>query len=401
MHPAALDASIEAQVPFDAPKAGLGDPDRRRSPDHLGGDFDSDAEHGSGELVQRAAHTMAAAVPPDPDRPGPTVTTGHAPRLENRPLLADARKPMSQRLLDDLLSLDEERPVAEPWGNELAQWINEALGGHAGHIQGDRLFLGKAAISGLLGCEARHLGPREDFRWTPRAARGEIVHRAVAMALAGNKAESQGLVVAALDQTMASGAGGLSGWLHEQSEPARAVVVTEAIPVVNAFVAAWPPIKPAWGLITEYPVVADLAGGRIRVAGRVDLVLGANRVGHDEVLRRKRVFIELKTGKPNPSHRADHLLYALLETLRTGVAPWRSATYWLDEGTLLVDTITMDLLVVAARRLIDAVERHIELSAGRPPTRQPGWRCDYCALAQHCDERLDAEDSEWRVSGDR
>jgi len=284
--------------------------------------------------------------------------------------------------------------------NELAQWVDEALRRHAGHIQGERLFLGKAAIAGLLGCEARHLGPREDFRWSPRAARGEIVHRAVALALAGNKAESQGLVGAALDQAMATGTGGLSRWFSEQPETARAVVVTEAIPVVDAFVAAWPPIKPAWGLITEYPVMADLVGGRIRVAGRVDLVLGANRVGHDAVLRRKRVFIELKTGKPNPGHRADHLLYALLETLRTGVAPWRAATYWLDEGTLLVDTITMDLLVVAARRLIDAVERQIELSAGRPPTRQPGWRCDYCALAQDCDKRLGPEDSEWRVSGD-
>ncbi len=159
---------------------------------------------------------------------------------------------------------------------------------------------------------------------------------------------------------------------------------------MTTFVSAWPCLDPGWELIPEYPVGADLVGGRVRVAGRVDLALGANQVELGNVIRRERVLIELRSGQPTTDHRAEHLLYALLETLGTGVAPWRAATFWLDQGTFLVDTITLELLTVAARRLVHAARRLIELGNGRPPTRQAGWRCSWCPLAEHCEERLRA-----------
>lgn len=104
-------------------------------------------------------------------------------------------------------------------------------------------------------------------------------------------------------------------------------------------------------------------------------------------MRCRRLLIELKTGSPNPDHRAEHLTYSLLDTLQTGLAPWRAATCYLDAGTWVTDDITLELLRVAAGRLVTAVRRLIELD-GRPPTRQAGWRCGSCTLAEGCAERL-------------
>lgn len=103
------------------------------------------------------------------------------------------------------------------------------------------------------------------------------------------------------------------------------------------------------------------------------------------------MLVDLKSGRLNADHRAEHLLYALLETLKTGVAPFRAATYYLDEGTWVADTITKELLVVAGRRLIDATQRIIELGDGREPTRQAGWRCGFCPLAEDCGTKVEWE----------
>jgi len=72
----------------------------------------------------------------------------------------------------------------------------------------------------------------------------------------------------------------------------------------------------------------------------------------------------------------------LLELLRSGIAPWRSATYYTATSTWVADDITFDLLVLAGTRLIDATKRLIELTNGREPERRPGWRCGYCPLVK-------------------
>ena len=77
--------------------------------------------------------------------------------------------------------------------------------------------------------------------------------------------------------------------------------------------------------------------------------------------------------------------FALLETLKTGVAPFRAATYYLDEGMWAVDTITKELLVVVGRRLVGATQRRIiELADGLEPRRQAGWGCGFCRLGESC-----------------
>ncbi len=302
--------------------------------------------------------------------------------------------PAQLRVAGELLLLDEERPLADlSWAPELADWIDDALEHHRPYIRAERLWIGKSTISSVLGCEAHHDVGRGDFAWSSRTARGDIVHRAVAMAAAGSEAEPRDLAWASIDQAQLDGGGSLATWLRGLPEPQRVALVAEALPGIDSFITNWPPLKATWRPVPEYPVGAEIADGKVKVTGRVDLALGSNRVGLEGGLRRRRMLIELKSGRPNSDHRSEHLLYSLLETLKTGVAPFRAATYYLDDGTWVADTISKELLVVSGRRLIEATQRIIELADGRLPTRQAGWRCGFCPLASDCEERIRADGS--------
>src|SRR4051812_20001733 len=85
--------------------------------------------------------------------------------------------PAQQRVADELLALDDERPRADlSWASDVSDWIDNALEDHRPHIRGERLWIGKSAISGVLACEAHHVAERTDFVWSSRTARGDIVH---------------------------------------------------------------------------------------------------------------------------------------------------------------------------------------------------------------------------------
>lgn len=145
-------------------------------------------------------------------RPPPALLDATPPRegempgdvLANRALVLDPQQltPLRQRVADSLLSPEEERPIAEPWAEELAGRIDHALLHHAAHITGEPLFVSKRAISGVLACEAAHLAPREPFQWGPLTARGEIIHRAAALAAAGSDLDPRQLATSALDEAL-------------------------------------------------------------------------------------------------------------------------------------------------------------------------------------------------------
>ncbi len=298
--------------------------------------------------------------------------------------------PAQQRLTEDLLGLYEERPLANPsWAPELRSWLEAELADHVPRIRKQqRLWVGKSLMSDVLGCEANYQAGRSPFQWSAAAARGEIVHRAVALRVAGSNDEPRDLTWAAIEQAQANGSASLASWLRELPAPDRAALATESLPGIDRFVSTWPAIPASWRPVPEYPVAADFARGRIHVAGRVDLSLGSHRLGADGLLRRRKLLLELKSAGPHYEHRAEHLGYALLETLQSHVAPWRAATYYLHTGTWIADTITLEALQVAARRLVAAVRRSIELHDGRKPTRRAGWRCGSCTLAEGCGERV-------------
>src|SRR5262249_11659648 len=98
------------------------------------------------------------------------------------------------------------------------------------------------------------------------------------------------------------------------------------------------------------------------------------------------LLVDLKTGQPAAAHADDLRLYALLETLRVGVPPFRLASYYLDSGTWHAEDLTEDVLVAASRRLIDGVAKVGELRfEGRPATVAPGPACRSCPARDDCE----------------
>lgn len=273
---------------------------------------------------------------------------GHTPQLANDSVLAGLT-PAQVRIAVGLLGLGEERPVADlDWASELADWIDDALTTHSGGPGPTRWTVTKASLAGVFGCEAHSVASRGQFAWNNRTAKGTVVHNAIALAAAGGATTSARILAeAAMDEAQRSGDKSLAAWLAGLGPAQRASLIAESVPPIDGFLSAFPPLRPAWNPIAEYPVAATIGDGRVRVSGRVDLALGSNRRDGDRFLRRRRLFIEVKTGASRPEHRAVHLLYALLETLRSGVAPFRAATYYTEDATWLADDITKELLVVA------------------------------------------------------
>src|SRR5262249_20330053 len=155
-----------------------------------------------------------------------------------------------------------------------------------------------------------------------------------------------------------------------------------AVALVAAFQECFPPLKPAWIPVTESRVRVELCGGRIVLSGKTDLTLG--RAAGPPA---NKVIIDLKAGRPAPSHPDDLRFYALLETIKLGVPPRKLATYYLETGRPHPEEVSQPLLRAAARRTVDGVQKIVELACReRTPAKMPGPACRWCPVRDDCDE---------------
>ena len=109
----------------------------------------------------------------------------------------------------------------------------------------------------------------------------------------------------------------------------------------------WSVLPAAWLPRTRARVAVPLAGGRVLLTGLLDVAIGAPSQG-----RASECIIVARTGTPRPEHRDDLGFLVLLETIRSGAAPWRAATYYTATGDLRVDDITDELLAQAVDRTL-------------------------------------------------
>ncbi len=124
----------------------------------------------------------------------------------------------------------------------------------------------------------------------------------------------------------------------------------------------------------------ELHGGVITLGAKPDLALG-RAVGHQARV----LIVDLKTGQRYHRDADDLRFYALVETLRMGVPPFRIATFYLDTARWEHEDATEDVLEIATRRLIDGVIKLAELELGeREATYSPGPACGYCVLRHEC-----------------
>ncbi|HUF33857.1 MAG TPA: PD-(D/E)XK nuclease family protein [Acidimicrobiales bacterium] len=291
--------------------------------------------------------------------------------------------PAQQDVLDLLRAAGVERPVVDP---DLRHRLRDELEGAIAPLAAslDRpLWVAKAALGRVQACETHHLDEEAaDFEWSVPAARGTVAHKAIELSLhLRGDPTPLGLVDAALDRLGDDPDSSLASFLLGLDEPARADLRSEVNAMVASFVELWPPLQRAWRPETESRRRVELCGGRVILSGKVDLTLGA-----PAGVTAGRLVVDLKTGTAHAGHVDDLRFYALLDTLRGGVPPFRVASYYLDSGTFRPEDVTPAVLEAAVRRTVAGVTRMAELRLGlRSPAVTPNPTCRWCRLRHDCD----------------
>jgi hypothetical protein len=305
--------------------------------------------------------------------------------------------PAQEEVLALLRDGDRTRPEVEPGLRDgLRRRLESALAPVARGLTAP-VFVGKAALGRVLACEAHHLDETAaPFEWTIASARGTVAHKAIQLSVGrADRPAPLRLVDDALDRLADDPTARIADFLLGLTEADRAELRGSVNEVVAGFLELWPPLQPGWRPQTESSRRAELCGGMVVLSGKVDLTLGAatgNQAG--------RVVIDLKTGARHAGHADDLRFYALLDTLRVGVPPFRLVSYYLDSGTLVPEEVTEAVLEAAVRRTIAATAKVVELELGlRSPLRTANPACRWCRLADGCEARAERPDELNEPSG--
>lgn len=299
--------------------------------------------------------------------------------------------PVQERTLVDLMASDVPRPtfrrdVASRLGTLIETLAAPAL---SALPEGERIVLSKSGLTTLHArCEGLYLANalgEGGFEFSLPLAVGKLVHKAIEADVVGKRLGESELVEKAIHR-MRSSDPEFDHFVQELDEIERSELAGEAIRRVVLFRATLPPLQKSWAPVPELRIKHGLLGGRLLLAGTVDLSLGRPR---DEApMEGRRLFIELKTGIERPEFVDDLRFYALVATLRFGVPPFRVVTLMLEDGTYRSEDVTEDILEAAARRAAAAASRHVELLRELEPVLRPGPWCSWCPRRDTCPESM-------------
>jgi hypothetical protein len=239
------------------------------------------------------------------------------------------------------------------------------------------LHVSKNALAQVHQCE-RHWA-NQAFEWSAATARGWVAHKAIELGVFATGARPpMELVDLAIDRQVEE-AGELGRWLLEAAAVDVAELRADATNLVTQFEDCFPPLKARWRPRTECPVKQQI--GQVILRARVDLALG-----RAEGRTAGMLIVDFKTGRPYPAHLDDLRFYALVETLRIGVPPFRVASYYLDSATWHAEDISEEVLGVTVRRVLDGALKLAELTLReREATFNPGPACRWCAVSEVCE----------------
>jgi hypothetical protein len=163
----------------------------------------------------------------------------------------------------------------------------------------------------------------------------------------------------------------------------RADLVNSANNGFTAFLGHWPPIERRWiPRFEQWANYEALFDGTLHLRAKHDLALGI-----PTGTTARTIIVDVKTGKLNYSHPEELRFYALVETLRAGVPPFRVASYYTRSGMYPAQDVTEDMLFQTADKLVQVVRRMWELNTAQSePSRVPGGLCEYyCPLYSDCE----------------
>lgn len=295
--------------------------------------------------------------------------------------------PTQQRALDDLRGAGTGRPTfPADLGARLRERLEEGLADVEERLvaaRGDdaELVVTKRDLAQVHQCERLHVAGIGTFEWSPLAARGSVVHKALELSMGMPNAVPPGELVERAIERLSEQERGVAAFLAVADPVEQAELRVAATDMVTKFADEFPPLRAAWRPRVESALSTSLCGGRVLLKGRVDLAVGRATGTTAGVL-----IVDFKTGRPVPAHIDDLRFYALLETLRVGVPPFRVASWYLDSGQSHAEDVTEDLLLAAARRVVDGVRTLLELCVdGRQPTWRPCSACGFCPVRDECE----------------
>lgn len=294
-----------------------------------------------------------------------------------------ALTPTQLRVLTELMGLGQPRPVFDAGlALGLRDDLEASLSPVADGLGDQQLSVTKRALSQVHACERHHVSEEAaPFEWSVATATGAVAHKAIELSATLRPPPGpEHLVDVALERLAADLDRGPGSFLSAASPVERAELRGAALDRVLKFADEFPPLKLSWRPRLESSLSTALCAERIWLRGRVDLALGRPSGTTAGVL-----IVDFKTGRPGRAGADDLRFYALLETLRSGVPPFRVASWYLDSGQCHAEDVTEDLLASAARRVVDGARALYELRfEHRAPRLAPGPACGYCRERDDC-----------------
>lgn len=297
------------------------------------------------------------------------------------PVQPGALTPSALRVLSELLNIGGERPVTPPalpaqLRDTLQEGTREALEGWTERS----LWVSKSALFSVERCEASFVADRS----APRSglnralAVGQVSHQAIQIAHTHPGQPVEVYIKSAIAAQEASDQPFREFWtacdIAVQSD-----VISGALSKVTAFLDSWPPLAAEWTPRFEDPTQVKV--GKLTISIRPDLVLGRPRPD----LRQTMFITDFKTGDLKDEHEREALLYALVSTIRYGVAPYRSCVYSLASGDWVAPEVNTETLSTTAEWVAAQVSAMAQvLGDRRPPVENVNSWCSWCVRSSQC-----------------
>jgi hypothetical protein len=245
------------------------------------------------------------------------------------------------------------------------------------------IFVNKHALNMVHGCEARYVAEqKQKFEPTLPMVIGTVVHKAIELSVHWQGEVVPAAIVNDAIANLEYGDSWTTDFIQTRSEREKAELRSEAVERFASFVETFPPLKQGWRPVTESRVSLELLDGRIILRGKVDLTLG-----HPHGNTAGKVLIDFKTGRYFSSHIDDLRFYGLLEAIKTGVPPRMLASFYLDQGELHPESVTIHALDSAEARLADGIRKMIDLQTEeREAIKVTGPPCRWCPVSATCSE---------------
>lgn len=244
------------------------------------------------------------------------------------------------------------------------------------------VWANKHAISSVHGCEKRYLAERDSWDgWSVPLARGTVVHKAIEFSINWRGTPTPADLVDEAIASLEFSEQNIAEFLQGMSDADRAQLRSETVDLVTKFDECWPELKRQWRPVTESKVRLDLFDRQVVLQGKIDLTLG-----RAEGMKAGKVLVDLKSGSFQPQHMHDMRFYAVIEAVRIGIPPRRLASYYLNQGRFHPEDVSEELLFSAAQRIVDGVNRMIELELdGDTPRVTPSTACRWCRTLDSCE----------------